>query len=147
MTWESRFPFSNFQECEITYKGITYPTVENFYQALKFEDEYIRKKISTLHPGAAKKYARKITPRSDWEEIKDRVMFHGLRRKFAPGSDYADQLINTPDELLVEENMWHDNYWGSCLCSKCGNTGKNRLGEMLRFLKAGLSHSERISHA
>lgn len=40
---------------------------------------------------------------------------------------------------IVEHNQWHDNFWGSCTCPKCGNKGNNALGKMLMNLRNELS--------
>lgn len=36
----------------------------------------------------------------------------------------------------VEENYWHDNEWGQCLCEKCVEVkGRNLLGRLLMELR------------
>jgi ribA/ribD-fused uncharacterized protein len=138
MRWVRTFPFSNFQPFEITHRGITYQNVETFYQAMKFTDPEVQQKIASMKPAKAKTFARTLEPRVDWDTIKDQVMEHGLQLKFAPGTYWSKRLLETPDSLLVETNYWHDNYWGTCHCEKCGNQGENRLGETLRLIKKDL---------
>jgi ribA/ribD-fused uncharacterized protein len=129
------FPFSNFQPFEIHHRGITYMNVETFYEAMKSMDPEIQQQISTMQPGKAKRFTRTIEVRDDWEDIKEQVMMHALRKKFAPGGYWAKRLLSTGDNLLVEDNWWHDNFWGSCLCDRCGDQGQNKLGHMIRQLK------------
>lgn len=125
---------SNFYESEIEFEGIVYPTNEHFFQAMKTLDIDERRAIANaLTPGKAKRMGRKVTLRSDWEEVKEEVMFLGLCLKFAD-DQLADWLLETGDEELVEGNDWSDNFWGVCHCKKCqaqGIQGQNRLGHLL----------------
>lgn len=136
------FPFSNFQPAEITHKGITYMSVENFYQAMKTEDMEIRQQIANMQPGKAKRFTRTIAVRDNWEDIKEDVMRAALRVKFKKGTYWANRLIETRYPSLVEDNYWHDNFWGSCVCERCGNRGENRLGKMLTEIKRELERKE-----
>lgn len=123
---------SNFYESEIEFEGIVYPTNEHFFQAMKTLNIDERRAIANaLTPGKAKRMGRRVTLRSDWEEVKEEVMFLGLCLKFAD-DQLADWLLETGDEELVEGTTWHDNEWGNCTCEKCKNIpGKNRLGKLL----------------
>jgi predicted NAD-dependent protein-ADP-ribosyltransferase YbiA (DUF1768 family) len=55
--------------------------------------------------------------------------------KFCRNEDdeLARLLCATGDIPLVEQNTWHDNYWGDCRCGRpsCGEPGKNYLGGIL----------------
>ena len=57
-------------------------------------------------------------------------MLEALRTKFSI-KGLKEKLLATGDEELVEGNFWHDNFWGVCSCSKCGNKGQNKLGKLL----------------
>lgn len=123
--------FSNFYQNPVEYEGKLYSSVEAAFQAAKTNDpqekELIRRAGS---PGEAKKLGRKVKLRSDWEYVKYQIMNQLVFTKFAVPY-LMDQLCATGNEPIVEENTWHDNYWGSCTCSKCGNRGKNMLGKIL----------------
>ena len=125
---------SNFYPQEIEFEGITYPTNEHFFQAMKTLDINKRRAIANAPtPGLAKKMGRSVSLRPDWEDIKEDVMLEGLYRKFA-NDELADWLLNTGDEELVEGNFWQDNFWGMCYCEKCraqGIQGQNHLGKLL----------------
>lgn len=123
---------SNFYPQEIEFEGITYPSNEHFFQAMKTLDVDERRAIANaLTPGKAKRMGRKVSLRPDWENIKDDVMLEGLYRKFA-NEELADWLLDTGNEWLEEGNYHHDNYWGICYCEKCQDTmGKNKLGKLL----------------
>ena len=130
--------FSNFYPCSITVDFTMYPTAEHAYQAMKSIDEEIRFKISKLDtPGKAKKEGQRIKIRSDWEEVKLKEMMKILKKKFSK-EPFKSKLMNTKDSELVEGNYWHDNFWGSCTCERCGNKGKNMLGLMLNVIRENL---------
>ena len=134
---------SNFYWNEIEFEGITYPTNEHFFQAMKTLDINERQKIANcLTPGQAKRMGRQVALRSDWEEVKEDVMFLGLCLKFAD-EQLADWLVETGDEPLEEGTTWHDNEWGNCSCPKCRNIeGKNKLGKLLMKVR-GMIREER----
>lgn len=122
---------SNFHRCTIPYEGIIYPSVEHAYQAAKTLDINSRQKIQLApSPGAAKRMGRNVLVRQDWVGVRLGIMLTLLREKFKHEL-YATLLRNTGEAPLVEENVWHDNYWGSCTCPKCGNRGGNWLGILL----------------
>ena len=123
---------SNFYWSEIEFEGITYPTNEHFFQAMKTLDVNERRAIANCRtPGQAKRMGRRVALRPDWEDVKESVMLEGLCLKFAD-EQLADWLLETGDEELVEGTTWHDNEWGNCSCPKCAHIeGKNKLGRLL----------------
>ena len=127
---------SNFYWNEIEFEGITYPTNEHFFQAMKTLDIGERQKIANcLTPGQAKRMGRQVVLRPDWEEVKEDIMLFGLCLKFAD-EQLADWLVETGDEPLEEGTTWHDNEWGNCSCERCRNIpGKNKLGKILMKLR------------
>lgn len=134
---------SNFSPAIIQAEGIVYPTVEHFYQAMKTEDVASHKIIAALnHPAGAKKYGYKVKIRPDWAQVKVAFMAAGLQAKFQYPNLRAD-LLATGSEELVEGNMWHDNFWGSCSCPKCWNKpGLNNLGKLLMAIRTVLQQEQ-----
>lgn len=131
---------SNFYNCDIEYEGLVYKNSEAAFQASKSLDIEIRKQFTNLNPGEAKKLGRRIKLRSDWEKVKDKIMYDVCYEKFIQNKDLLEKLLNTNNELLVEGNTWHDNYWGICSCDKCKknrvtNHGNNQLGEILMMVR------------
>lgn len=121
-----------------------YPTVEHAYQAAKTTDLTERRKIrAAKSPGEAKRLGRKVQLRADWVEIKDTVMETLLRQKFAEPS-LRKILLETGEVELIEENNWHDNYWGECSCAKCQGRGKNRLGKLLMKIRSELTSDNEL---
>jgi ribA/ribD-fused uncharacterized protein len=133
---------SNFTPCSVELDGVTYPSVEHAYQAAKTTDPNIRALflIPNLTAGKTKRMAKTLKIREDWNDIRVSVMESLLRQKFASGSEFAKKLIALEGDI-VEGNYWHDNFWGSCTCEKCGNTGENTLGKLLMRLRTELSSS------
>lgn len=135
--FQGKFRFlSNFWPCEINFEGENYQSTESAYQAAKTLDEHERKEIrEAATPAIAKKFGRKCTIRSDWEKIKLSVMENLLRQKFQSGSDLFNKLKETFGMEIIESNYWHDNFFGSCTCEKCGNKGRNELGKLLMKIR------------
>lgn len=130
--------FSNFLPLDepMQFKGgLSFTTVENFYQAMKTLDESDRSKIAVMSAGESKRYGKRVKLRADWDERKLDVMEYALRKKFAPGTSWHRKLMAAVGEI-VEWNYWHDNYWGNCTCSRCkGKPGENHLGRLLMKIR------------
>ena len=137
---------SNFHPCEFEYKGITYKHSEGAFQAQKTLDEKERQYIATLSAGESKRACGrrglkgfKINFRTDWEQVKDQVMYEVVTEKFKQNPDLKDKLLATGDAMLIEGTTWHDNYWGNCTCARCKNiTGRNQLGLTLMRVREEL---------
>lgn len=141
---------SNFYKVNILFDGIIYPSVEHYYVAMKsnskqiidnkeYTDLEFKNFISNIEsPGLVKRIGKKIEVRKDWETIKPSIMYNGLKLKFS-NKDLKKLLLDTKDFYIIEANNWHDNYWGSCYCIKCNNTGSNHLGKMLMNIRKELN--------
>lgn len=123
---------SNFYETKVEVEGITYPSSEHAYQALKTYSVDERKLIATARtPGHAKRMGQKVKMRSTWHIEKYGAMEHVLRCKFAQNHLLRSKLMETGSIPLVEGNTWGDRIWGVC-----DGTGSNALGLMLMKLRA-----------
>lgn len=121
--------FSNFAKFGIEMDGVWWPTVEHYFQAQKFLDKNHREKIRTANTAkiaAELGRSRQIPIRSDWEEVKDGIMYAAVLKKFNTYPELAKLLKSTGSENIVE-NAPSDYYWG---CGQDG-TGQNKLGMML----------------
>jgi N-glycosidase YbiA len=128
--------FSNFAAFGIDLDGAWWPTVENYYQAQKFTDPGLQKSIRQAEqPIIAKNLAdaNKAAIRSDWDTIKDAVMYRAVRRKFELHPELKAMLLATGDEDLAEANP-ADSYWG---IGRDGE-GLNRLGQIMMRIRADL---------
>lgn len=140
--FEGKYAFlSNFAPSPIFHKGITYPTNEHFFQAMKTLDIETRKAIAAAEsPGKAKRMGRSVALRPDWEQVKVDVMRTGLMLKFSDAK-LAEKLLATGDEELIEGNWWCDQTWGSCNCPKHIRTpGRNLLGMLLMEVRKELQY-------
>ena len=94
-------------------------------------DHSERERVKKMKSGEAKRWSHTIKVRSDWEDIKVAVMDELILIKFETDEELRKKLLETGNAELIEGNTWHDNFWGSCICEKCGNKGKNVLGKIL----------------
>jgi ribA/ribD-fused uncharacterized protein len=130
---------SNYHPQPVFWRGIQFPTNEHAYQADKSPDGCIREIFATLQkPRFAQLLGQVIQCRPDWGEDKLRVMLEINRLKFANES-LREMLLATGNGELVEGNTWHDNFWGTCTCEKCGNRGQNNLGKILMQIRQELA--------
>lgn len=139
---EFRF-LSNFWELDRPYKinGISYPTIEHFYQAMKFSNKKMQKQIADHPLKGLKKfvYANKARIRSDWEYLRGRYMWVGLNYKFSDWNpNLKRQLLETGDINLVEYNTWNDTYWGVQIDT---GEGSNMLGRILMAIRSKLRNN------
>jgi ribA/ribD-fused uncharacterized protein len=124
--------FSNFSPHPIQVEGSYWQTVEHYYQAQKFVGSENERLIAVIRqtqtPMEAATLGRDRTRklRPDWEQVKRQVMWQGVLTKFLTHTDIQAILLDTGDELIVEDSPT-DYYWG------CGQdkTGQNQLGEIL----------------
>lgn len=129
---------SNFWSCDVILDGVTYPSTEHAYQAAKTLNTRDRAMIADVAtPGQAKKMGFAVELRKDWEDIKLDVMEDLLRQKFS-FDGLSKCLLATGNEEIVEGNWWHDNYWGTCHCDRCGNKGKNNLGKLIMKIRESM---------
>jgi ribA/ribD-fused uncharacterized protein len=128
--------FSNFAPFGIDLDDARWPTVEHYYQAQKFADPQLRNTIRKAEkPVIAKSLAdkSKAAIRSDWDAIKDEVMYRAVKRKFELHAELRALLLATGEEDIVESAP-NDYYWG---VGRDG-TGQNRLGKIIERIRAEL---------
>ena len=130
---------SNFFPAEVTYNGLTYQNNEAAFQAQKTYSKEERIEFTTLEPRDAKRRGRRVRLRSDWEQVKDRIMEEIVRAKFSQNEELKEQLLATGDAQLVEGNRWNDRYWGVDIRS---GVGENHLGKILMKVRSELRMSQ-----
>lgn len=121
--------FSNFTRHGIEVDGVWWLTVEHYFQAQKFAGTSHEAQIQrALTPKQAAEMGRnrKWSLRSDWEQVKDEVMFKAVLRKFETHQGLRAFLLSTGEEEIVESAPG-DYYWG---CGADGS-GQNKLGKIL----------------
>jgi ribA/ribD-fused uncharacterized protein len=119
---------SNFYACAVMFEGVTYPSVENAYQAAKTLDQEDRQMFYSCTAGQAKRWGSptgRIKIQAGWDDKKIGVMTYLVRKKFAE-YPFRLALLSTGDALLAEGNWWGDRFWGTV-----GGKGENYLGKIL----------------
>ena len=124
--------------------GVRILTTEALYQACRFPHlpDVQREIIGQHSPMTAKmksKPHRKYS-RSDWNEVRYKVMRWCLHVKLAQNYDeFGRLLLETRSQPIVEQSR-KDDYWGAKLVDETGNTlvGENVLGRLLMELREKL---------
>jgi N-glycosidase YbiA len=137
--WQPFGCFSNFSPHGIEIHGIYWSTVEHYYQAQKFVGSVdaviipVIRAATTPEEAAALGRCSSRKLRSDWDLVKTQVMREAVFKKFFTHTDIREILLNTGNEVLVE-NSPTDYFWG------CGadNTGQNHLGKVLMSVREDL---------
>ena len=129
--------FSNFAPYGVEMEGAWWPTVEHYFQAQKFEDPAYRDKIRKANrPKDAKALGltRKLPLRSDWEAVKEEIMYAAEAKKFMTHATLKELLLSTGDVAIIE-NSPMDYFWGAGQ----DGTGQNKLGKILMRVRSELS--------
>lgn len=130
---EEYFFLSNFYHVFISLGGRIYPSVEHAYQASKTFHPLERIAIleAKTAPQAKRLGKHLAHMRSDWDNVKLKVMRELLEQKFSTEhKTLREKLIATGDAEIVEGNNWGDTFWGVC-----GGEGENHLGRMLMEIR------------
>ena len=124
---------------DVVGKTYTFPSVEHYYQAMKFyaNDERFNTIINLSNPDDARLLTKtpeyKINRRADFDKNKFDIMERGLRAKFAQNAEAAELLKSTGDAILIK----------SCpVCYKCGfgiGSGTNRIGKTMMAIRQELN--------
>ncbi len=119
-------------------KDFVFPTVEHYYQAMKFysNDSRFNVILNLDNPDAARLLTKtleyKVNRRANFDGRKFEIMENALREKFKQNPDAAEMLKSTGDAILIK----------SCpVCYKCGfgeGSGFNRIGKVLMQIRAEL---------
>ena len=130
-------PLSTFSRHEFELDGSTWPSVEHYYQANKFEDEAIRETIKTADtPEEARKLAKKNKRkiRTNWKKNKITFMTRAVYIKCCHHEDVKRALLNTRTDDIIE-NSQYDYFWG------CGRDlrGANAYGKILMDVRKKIS--------
>lgn len=142
--WLSTFNIAN----PFKYNGMEYPTVEHAFHAQKVADddpmvEEYRLAFSTnvadvITPNDAKKFGgptsfkeNNFTLRSDWNNVRLKIMEEISREYYQSNVEFIEKLINTEEKLLIHKGFRIDDYWGVTKEDK----GENNHGKILMKLR------------
>jgi len=119
-------------------RDFTFPSVEHYYQAMKFyaSDPRFNVILNTQNADATRLLTKtpeyKTNRRANFDNDKFDIMERGLRARYAQNADAAKLLKSTGDAVLVK----------SCpVCYKCGfgiGSGTNRIGKILMDIRREL---------
>lgn len=112
-----------------------YKSAEHAFQAAKCANDIDQEKVRKAVTAAmAKSIGRRVKLRQNWESEKVAVMEQILHAKFE--DEKMKQLLEqTKGFEIIEENRWHDIFWGKCTCHNHKSKGKNILGEILMLIR------------
>jgi ribA/ribD-fused uncharacterized protein len=142
--------FSNMFEAPFQSEGVTFPTVEHYFQwskARQFGDAVTQGKIlKTSSPKSVKALGKKVVgfKEEDWAEKRDQVMAAALKAKFMQHPALLTKLRDTGTRRIAEADP-RGKYWGIGTSSDTSKAkdperwpGKNRLGALLEALRSEL---------
>ena len=147
---------SNMFVAPFEVDGVTFPTVEHYFQwskAMMFEGKDSESAKKMLKPPRNKEFTEAKSVKSlgkkvkdfsaaTWDDAKDQIMEKGVRAKFVnPKHGLLEKLLATGDRQIGEANP-RDKYWGIGTSSETADAkdpkkwkGKNMLGVILMKLR------------
>lgn len=134
--WEPWGELCNYYVRDMVIDGVTWKSVEHYYQAEKSLDPVYRQLVhDAATPADAKALGNDpaYEHRADWDTWKLMAMRRGLFYKFLQNRDLQELLLSTGDKELHENSMV-DYYWG--IGEK--GTGLSMLGKELMALREEL---------
>lgn len=134
--WEPWGELCNYYVRDMVIDGVTWKSVEHYYQAEKSLDPVYRQLVhDAATPADAKALGNDpaYPHRADWDTWKLMAMRRGVFYKFMQHKDLRDLLLSTGDKVLHENSMV-DYYWGIGE----DKTGLSMLGKELMALREEL---------
>jgi len=129
-------PLSSFSRHGFELEGQFWPSVEHYFQGMKFEDSAHREKVRLAeHPARARRLGRSRFRRirKDWSRVRRVMMTRAVYTKCRTHPDVAERLLGTGTAKLVE-NSQYDYFWG---CGRDGR-GHNTYGQVLMDVRRKL---------
>ena len=123
-------PLSTYSRHGFELDGQFWPSVEHYFQAMKFEDPAEREKVRLAeHPVRARRLGRRRFRkllRKDWSQLRRVIMTRAVYTKCRTHPAVAERLLGTGETKLIESSQY-DYYWG------CGRDrrGHNTYGLVL----------------
>lgn len=139
--YDENEPLGTYSDHSFELEGRSWPTVEHYYEAMKYADieyqETIRKSES---PAKANElgHDRKQKRVKDWKENRMLMMIRAVYTKCKTYPYIAERLIETGNDMLME-NSQYDYFWG------CGRDrlGSNTYGKVLINIRKKLQEEKR----
>lgn len=128
---------SNYYKSNVTIYGNTYENAEAAFQAMCCAYPSDRIQFKHLSGSEAKRVAKKVDFRHDYEYMKDRIMYYVVKEKFKQNGYLRKKLLETGSESIEFGNTWRDKYWGVC-----DGYGRNELGKILMRVREELRQGD-----
>ena len=126
-------PLASYSKHAFELDGFEWPSVEHYYQAMKFEDADYREQIRLAsHPADATKLgkSKKYSRRKDWDKLKVTFMTRGSYIKCRTHPEVAQALLDTGDLNIMEVSQY-DYFWGGGRDLR----GNNEFGKLLMGIR------------
>jgi ribA/ribD-fused uncharacterized protein len=125
--------FGTFAKHPFFLEELEWPSVEHYFQAMKFEDKAYQESIRCAdHPKKARKLGRTRFRRirKDWRSVKVVYMTRAVYTLCRTYPDIAAKLVATGSNKMVESSQY-DYFWG------CGRDrrGDNHYGKVLMSVR------------
>lgn len=126
-------PLSSFSPHSFHLDEAEWPTVEHYFQGMKFENPDQRAAVrNSSSPeearGLAEKHDKAV--RKDWKKVQQAMMTRGVYIQCKTHPEVAAALLATGG-LKIVENSSYDYYWG---CGRDGR-GHNHYGKVLMSVR------------
>lgn len=108
---------------------LEFQCAEAAFQARKTVNPSVIQKFTEMTGPQTKAYGRKISLIKHWDIHRVDYMKLTLQDKFADPL-LRQKLLDTGDAQIIEQNWWHDDFWGVCT-----NHGQNQLGKLLMEIR------------
>ncbi|MDK2776311.1 MAG: NADAR family protein [Pseudomonadota bacterium] len=122
-------PLSSYAQYAFELDGFEWPSVEHYYQAMKFDDADYRERIRQAEtPKAAAKLgkSRWKKRRKNWKKNSITYMTRATYIKCRTHPEVAEMLLKS-GELEIKDLSMYDYFWGTGRDLR----GENRFGKML----------------
>ena len=133
-------PLSSFSRHGFHLDDADWPTLEHYFQGMKFEDPEQRAAVrNTASPKEAKELAEQHdrAVRRDWKKVQQTIMTRGVYIKCLTHPEVAKALLTTGTKKIVE-NSGYDYHWG---CGRDGR-GHNTYGKVLMAVRDKLREEQ-----
>jgi ribA/ribD-fused uncharacterized protein len=126
-------PLASYAKYSFELDGHEWPSVEHYYQAMKFADmDYVEqiRQAPTPKDAAALGKSKKHQKRKDWDKVKLIFMTRGTYIKCRTYPEVAQILLNT-GEIDIADVSQYDYFWGSGRDMRANNA----FGKMLMDIR------------
>ncbi len=127
---------ASYAKSDFELDGLEWPSVEHYYQAMKFDDADYREQIRLApHPADAAKLgkSRRHQRRKDWKKTSVTYMTRATYIKCRTHAEVAQLLLDSGD-MEIKDLSQYDYFWGSGRDMR----GENTFGKMLMGVRKKL---------